>query len=300
MLMATQSTKNNLVSVITATYNREKYLPLAVETVLSQTHTNLDYHIVDDGSHDNTLSVLKPYLKDKRVHYYYQENKGQATARNVGLKNSTGQYICFLDSDNVWEAGKLDHQLELLSHKQDVDVVYGDVSFIDEEGVEILMPQMKRYSGQITEMLLRDNFVTFNTAMFRRKCFVEMGGLDESLGQSDDYEWWLRLSTQYNFYYHPKLTARYRISNKQLSADKEKRFAAIEVILRRFFEAHPNLAAKDVQNSAWSHFYVRRGRSRALRARYYNALQDYVKALSFGRLRAGPWRALCRMLILWS
>lgn len=292
--------KDDLVSVITATYNRAAYLPFAIESVLNQTHRHFEYHIVDDGSTDETRKVVEPYLKDERVRYYFQENRGQSVARNVGLKNSRGRFIAFLDSDDVWEKDKLESQLRILDLNPDVDVVHSDEEYIDEKGHRLDRVNMKRYSGFITRELLFDNFVSFDTALFRRKCYTELGGLDVSLRRSDDYELWLRYSTRYKFYYQPRKTIQYRIMPHQLSDDKEARFSAIKFILDRFFERYPGAISDSIKNRAFSRYYVDRGRSRALKAHYLAALKDYAAAMSYSPLSVGPWRALLRMVLLWK
>ena len=231
-----------LVSIITATFNRIKYLPDTIESVLKQTHDNFEYHIIDDGSTDNTCEVIRKYQNDSRIHYHaFHINRGQSVVKNVGIMHSTGKYICFIDSDNLWMPDKLESQLKVFEKRQDVDIVYGDALCIDEFGEILPIPNMKRYSGKITERLLMDNFVSFNTAMIRRECFNKMGRLDESLERSPDYELWLRFSTVFKFYYCSKVLAKYRIWEDQLSSNKNERFAAIEMILSRFLNSILNM-----------------------------------------------------------
>jgi glycosyltransferase involved in cell wall biosynthesis len=290
-----------LVSIITATYNRAKYLPLTMESVLSQSFKNFEHHIVDDGSTDNTYEVIKDYLKDSRIHYHaYQMNRGQSVARNLGLKHSIGEFICFIDSDNLWMPNKLKSQLKVFEGRQDVDIVYGDGLCIDEFGEILPNPNMKRYSGEITEKLLMDNFVSFNTAMIRRECFTKLGGMDEKLRRADDYELWLRLSTEYKFYYYPGQIAKYRILPNSISANKEERFTANKMIIDGFFERYPQYANDKLVKDTWARFYVRRGRSRAFNGQYWNAFLDHIKAMSYRPFSVGPWRALARMILLWK
>lgn len=289
-----------LVSVITATYNRDKYLPFAIESVLKQTHANIEYHIVDDGSADNTTELVKTYMGDDRIRYYFQPNQGQSVARNVGIRHSRGDFICFLDSDNVWKANKVQMQLLIFKENDDIDIVYGDGEYIDESGNLIGTPRIRRYSGYITEKLLRKNFVGFNTAMARRRCFDELGGLDETLRRSDDYELWLRFSTRYKFHYIPVCMAQYRVWNNQLSSAKEERYKAIGEILQRFFERHREYATRDRKKRTWSHFHVQRGRSRLANGKYAGAFSDYLAALSHSPMSMGPWRFLARMLLRWK
>lgn len=90
------------VSVVIAAYNMANYLPLAVRSTLDQTYRNIEVLIVDDGSADNTAKSLEPFLSDHRVRYLFQENRGQAAAKNHGVRESSGEYIAFLDVDDIW------------------------------------------------------------------------------------------------------------------------------------------------------------------------------------------------------
>src|SRR5690606_27150909 len=190
------SASKPVVSVITPTYNRAAFLPQAIERVLGQTFADLELLIVDDGSTDNTRQLVECYAQDKRVRYFYQENQGQSIARNRGLQEARGEFVCFLDSDNAWMLDKLEKSVSVMRVQKDIDVLYGDFVEIDEDGAELGVNTMKRHSGRITQELLKDNFVSMNTTMTRRACFEDMGGFDANDRFAEDYGLWLRLSTR--------------------------------------------------------------------------------------------------------
>ena len=109
--------KQPLISVIIPTYNRENIITRAIDSVIHQTYKNWELIIVDDGSKDKTEEVIKPYLKNHKVSYHYQKNKGVCEARNYGIKKAKGEYIAFLDSDDEFEENKLSVQLcEMKKH----------------------------------------------------------------------------------------------------------------------------------------------------------------------------------------
>ncbi|WP_129645579.1 glycosyltransferase [Peristeroidobacter agariperforans] len=287
------------VSVITPTYNREKFLGLAIQTVLGQSYADLEHIVIDDGSTDNTSSVIDRFKADSRLCFAQQKNSGQAVARNVGLRMARGEFICFLDSDNLWKLDKLARQIQLMDANPNVDIVYGDLDTIDEDGnVDPNAPQMKRHSGRITKQLLLDNFVSFNTAMVRRRCFDEMGGLNEAVRAGDDYDLWLRFSARYEFLYVPEIFAQYRVMRDQISSDKEKRFASNKATIERFFAANPGLISADQQRYVWSRFYVRRGRQRASVGRRKEGLADILTAIKLKPGSRVSWRALVRVGLL--
>jgi len=284
-----------LVSVITPTYNRAETLPFTVQSVLAQTYEHFEYFIIDDGSADGTAEVLAPYLTDPRVHYITVPHRGQSIARNVGLHASKGEFVCFLDSDDVWELDKLESELAVFALRPESDIVYGDVRPIDRQGQDVSgrnLPKMKRPSGYVTTDLLNENFIPFDCNMIRRRCFEELGGLDETLAQSDDYELLLRFSTRFRFLFHPRVVTR--------CTNKEGRFRAIHTILTRFFRNHPNIVPDKIRRLTWCRFYVRRGRYEALMGFYSQAVRDYLIAMRHTPLNFGPWRALLRLLLLWK
>jgi glycosyltransferase involved in cell wall biosynthesis len=294
-----RGTKNDeLISVITSTYNCEQFLPEAIESVLGQTIDNLEYFIIDDGSTDDTRKVVESYLNDKRIRYHYQENRGQSAGKNVGLALSKGDYICYLDADDRWELDKLQAQLEIFQKYEDVSIVYGDINFIDEKGGYLNLPNMKRYTGFITEKLVIENFVSFNTAMFRKRCYEELGGFDESLRYSPDYDLWLRYSTRHKFYYHPKIMSNHRIWGNQMSQKRDERFEAVYIIKKRFFEKYPDAVGEGARKKSWAHYYTRKGKYLVSRSDYRRALIDYAKALKYYPANIETWKALLKMAIL--
>ena len=286
-----------VISVITPTYNRARFLPAAVASVLSQTFGDFELIIVDDGSEDNTPDVLKPFFADRRVRYVYQENQGQSHARNLALKQATGDFIAFLDSDDVWAPDKLEKQLAVFRANPEVDIVHGDEATIDEQGSVISLKNMRRYSGRITRYLLADNSVSITTAMVRRRCFDEMGGFDTSVGVADDYELWLRFSARYRYHYEPGMCASYRVMADQISSDKRRRFAANERIIREFLARYADVLSPEERRWGLARFYCRKARYLALAGERREAFGTIMIAFGNAPLDSAVWRALYRVLV---
>lgn len=280
------------VSVITPTFNRARFIEESVASVLAQTAKSFELLIVDDGSTDNTREVLEPYFVDRRVKYFYQENQGQSVARNRGLAESRGQYICFIDSDDAWEANKLERQLKFMDENPDVDVVYGDIITMDERSKEVGRENMRRFSGKITGELLRDNFVSISTAMMRRHCFEQMGGFDEYDRLAEDYDLWLRYSTRFYFHYLPEYLSRYRVMADQISSDKTARFWANERTLQKFLETFPNSVSFLQKRSGWSAFYARRSRYLNWTGNRRDAFNDALRSIVRWPFQSTGWREL--------
>ncbi|MCL7945676.1 glycosyltransferase [Marinobacter sp. ATCH36] len=286
-----------VVSVVTPTYNRARFLPDAVASVLAQTYADLELIVLDDGSVDDTREVLEPFLADRRVRYFYQENQGQSHARNHALEQATGDFIAFLDSDDLWTPDKLKKQLAVLNANPDVDIVHGDEAMIDEQGVVSSLENMKRYSGWITRYLLADNGVSISTALVRRRCFDEMGGFDTSVGVADDYELWLRFSARYRFHYEPGIVASYRVMEYQISSDKHRRFAANERIINTFLARYGEVLSLRDRRWGLARFFCRKARYFASVGERDVAISAIARAFWHAPLDPVVWRALYRVMI---
>ena len=204
------------VSVIIPTYNRAEYLPEAIDSVLNQAYQDFEIIVIDDGSTDNTREALLPYME--KIRYMYQENKGISAARNAGIKISNGEYIAFLDSDDIWFPEKLEMQVDLLQNKLDTGVVFSDTYSFDNFGKKSpnYFSNIKPHSGNMFIHLFMENFIPNITVVARKSCFDIVGLFNEDLTYSEDYDMWLRTSKHFNFGFIDKVLAKYRIhENKQ-------------------------------------------------------------------------------------
>ncbi len=291
-------TVKGLVSVVTPTYNRASYLAEAIESVLGQTYSHLEYHIVDDGSTDDTDAVIERYKADPRIRCYKQDKKGTGPARNVGLQHARGEFICFMDSDDLWVKDKLETQVAILQNNPEFDIVYGDFQDMDENGNDLPTPEAKRYSGYIVDKLVMDNFVTNITAMFRRKCYDELGGMDDALPRSDDYDLYLRYSTRYKFFYDARVYARVRQTAGQLSSNRIKRMEANKYIIKKFMENYGDLLPVETRKEALHHLYIRSARVLAINAAYLDSAREFLRGMSYQPKRATALKAWLKAAIL--
>ncbi|WP_244311991.1 glycosyltransferase [Marinobacter vulgaris] len=283
--------------MITPTYNRAKFLPDAISSVLGQSFSDFELIVVDDGSTDDTCSVIEPFLVDSRVRYLHQENRGQSHARNIALGLAEGEFIAFLDSDDLWSPWKLEKQLAVFDTEPEADIVHGDEAIINEQGRVTSSKNMKRYSGFISPHLLADNSVSITTALVRRRCFDEMGVFDTSIGVADDYDLWLRFSARYRFRYEPGIVASYRVMPDQISSDKHRRFAANELIIKRFLEQFGDVIDPAERRWGLARFYCRKARYFASVGERRKAVSSVVMAYRNAPMDSVVWRALYRVLV---
>lgn len=290
--------QNPRVTVITPTYNREKFLPEAIDGVLAQTFGDFELIVVDDGSTDNSGEILAAYqAKDSRIRTFWQENQGQSVARNLALAEARGEFICFLDSDNYWPAEKLQHQIKLFDENPSVDVIYGDIITVDEDGREQTRHNMTRHSGHIAKWMLRDNCVSMNTAMARRECFDQMGGMSGQRRVADDYGLWLKFSARYKFLYVPEFWAFYRVMDDQISSDKTARFESNEAIIHNFRKNYPDAVTQQEFDAGFAVFYVRKARYLASVGRKKEAYGELAKALGYRPFGKAVWRGVAAVTL---
>jgi glycosyltransferase involved in cell wall biosynthesis len=172
------------VSVIIPTYNRASYVTKAIESVLAQTYNDFEIIVIDDGSTDNTKEVLSPFMD--KITYIWKPNGGCASARNVGIQTSKGEFIAFLDSDDLFEPTKFEIQVKTLM-KTRADFVYSKTIEFNEKGEEWLGDVA---ASNNPEKFAVEHFLT-NCArpgaiFYRRGCVLRIGGFDESLLYNED------------------------------------------------------------------------------------------------------------------
>jgi glycosyltransferase involved in cell wall biosynthesis len=186
---------NHVVSVIIPTYNRGELVAEAVASVLCQQKVQAQLIVVDDGSNDDTLQRLQPYRSS--IVYVYQANAGVSAARNAGLRIARGDWIAFLDSDDLWLPQKLARQLEYLA---------GNRQFMICQTEELWMRQGRRWnpkkyhrkpSGHCFPSLLERCMVSPSAVMVHRAVLAEVGGFDEGLPACEDYDLWLRIGVRH-------------------------------------------------------------------------------------------------------
>ncbi len=186
------------VSVIIPTYNRADIIGEAIRSVQVQTFENWEIIVVDDASKDDTDRVVTS-IDDARVRYIKHEcNRGGSAARNTGIKHSSGEYLAFLDSDDLWFPKKLENQLKVFwNSSSNVGLVY--TGTIIKEGCRKLKPYAE---GWITNDLLVKNVVGgCSVGMIKKEVISTVGLFDESLPSSQDKDFWLRISKEYRFKY---------------------------------------------------------------------------------------------------
>ncbi len=206
-----------LVSVIIPTYNRADLISKTVDSVLAQTFSDYEVIVVDDGSQDETQAVLAKYEKHVRV--IIQQNQGAGEARNTGIRTAQGEYLAFLDSDDLWFPNKLAEQMELFARSPNTLWCYSDAYFFDGMSGNILFLYSRiasPYQGFIPRQLLLCDFIASPTVVIHRAIFEEVGFF-RTAPNTEDWDMWLRIAAKFPIAHLPKPLAGYRVHDAMIS-----------------------------------------------------------------------------------
>ncbi len=203
------------ISVIIPTYNRCEVLKRAINSVLAQTHKAKEIIVIDDGSNDKTLQIIEEFPSIK---YFYQDNSGVSSARNLGIKKSTCEWIAFLDSDDSWSTGKLNLHVEFHKHNQNILMSYTDEKWMRND-VEVKMPKkFRKHGGLIFENCLSHCIIAPSATLIHKNLLDKVGLFDEDLEVCEDYDLWLRVSLEHEIgLIDKKLITKYGGDKDQLS-----------------------------------------------------------------------------------
>jgi glycosyltransferase involved in cell wall biosynthesis len=225
------------VSVIIPTYNRASLLREAVESVLGQKHADLELVIVDDGSADDTRSVVGAF-SDERIRYFYKDNGGLSSACNFALRRITGEHVAYLDSDDMWPSDYLETMLKNFDLRSDYGAAYTRVVelYPDDKQRELSSPERNR-SGPITQHLFGLGPCLMPSATCSRRSVWAGVWWDEALKRSNDFDVLLRISARTQFLFVPETYVLKRWFPENLSSSKDPiNFIEKARVLERFYD----------------------------------------------------------------
>lgn len=186
-----------LVSVIIPAYNAEAFIAEALDSVINQTIQDFEVVVIDDGSTDRTADIVKHY--DSRVKLISVDNGGPAKARNRGIRESGGEYVAFLDADDLWQPTKLEKQLARFRESPKLGMVFTENYLFDSKGpyADALGKRDTLMPGEIAANILIHSGLSTPTVMVRKSVLDAVGEFDESLKHAEDDNMWIRISAQY-------------------------------------------------------------------------------------------------------
>lgn len=246
------------ITALIPTYNCERYIRDAVDSVLAQTYPVHEVIVVDDGSTDNTEQVLRSYAG--RIRYIRQANAGPPAARNTGIAQATGDLIALLDSDDLWVSRKLELQMNYLQQHPASGLVYTDMKTFDDTGIIEESVKISRNlrlpSGDIFPELFAETLFQTSAVLIRKSCIDKVGGFDTSLRMGDDYELFLRIARHYELGYVDEPLVLYRQHStqgtrtwgKQLQQGIPWEFLVLKKIVDRYPEMIGELGRAEVEH----------------------------------------------------
>lgn len=209
------------VSIIIPTYNRANIIEASIQSVLNQTYTKYELLIIDDGSDDNTETVINN-IPDSRIRYIKMpENKGVAAARNEGIRQSKYDYIAFQDSDDYWKEEKLETQMAYMTTKPEAALLYCPYECRKNDGNSIIVPDdnipLSEKQGNIYEYMLRRNTIGTPCVLLRKECLNKTGLFRENLSCLEDWELFLRISKYYEIAFQNEALVHVNLSSDGVS-----------------------------------------------------------------------------------
>ncbi len=227
------------VAVIIPAYNAMTYLPESLESVLQQTFTDFEVLIVNDGSSDNIVQWANS-LTDERVKFISQSNQGVSTARNLAISKASGEYITFLDADDLWHRTKLEKQVKFLDNNPTVGLVATWVILTDEQGNLGAEVKIDFKQGNIRKELIEINAIPCGSIpMVRRNCFDKVGLFDPTLRFGEDWELWARVAADYDFGLIKELLVYYRQHSKNSSKNSQEILPDFDRLIEKMYSSVP-------------------------------------------------------------
>ncbi|MDQ6763316.1 MAG: glycosyltransferase family 2 protein, partial [Bacteroidota bacterium] len=218
-----------LISVVITTYNYASYLPRAIDSVRQQTYSNIEIIVIDDGSTDDTKSVIN---ENPFVRYYYQENNGISSARNAGIRQAKGKYLLFLDADDWLEPDAIENNFEVIRDKPQIAFVSGNYYLLHVESGRIENVAVSVNKSHYAR-LLESNYIGMLGAVLFQKWVLEEVQFDERLQACEDYDLYLTIARKYPLIHHRKFIATYCFHNYSLSHNYQAMIDSISAVMNK-------------------------------------------------------------------
>ncbi|WP_414622130.1 glycosyltransferase [Calothrix sp. CCY 0018] len=242
------------ISVIVPVFNGEKTIEETINSILNQTFQNIEIIIINDGSTDATLETIKN-ISDSRIKVFSYPNAGLSASRNRGIDRAKGEYISFIDADDLWTPDKLELQWQALQSNQEAAVAYSWTDYIDESSKFIKSGRRIKANGDVFSKLLITNFIENGSNPLICKKALEIGSFDESLPAAEDKDMWLRLAANYEFVCVEKPQILYRISTTSMSTNLKRQEAASLKVIECAFSYPKAEKLQHLKKQSLSHLY---------------------------------------------
>lgn len=247
--------ENIRISVVIPTFNSDKYIIRTLKTVFSQTSLPYEIVIVDDGSIDKTVEVIQNYLENyeplfNNIKIIQQKNSGAGAARNNGIRNATGNWIAFLDSDDIWDDHKLEMVEEVIKKNPDITMIAHNEYMINEgtlnEKKLCLLHEHYNREGNLFLQLYQGNLFSTSCMTIRKNIIEKAGLFDETLYSAQDYDLWIRVSKYGKLYYMDKPLGTYVMRKGNITSNTYRRYKCEMKICRKYIDDLKEILSEEI------------------------------------------------------
>lgn len=236
-------------SIIIPTYNRKNFLKIAINSALSQTFTDFELLVIDDGSTDKTKDLVKS-LKDKRIRYIHQKHSGVSSARNKGIAASRAEWICFLDSDDRFCINKLEITYNHIKKYPEYSIFHTQEAWYRNGKLLSEKKYQKKPTGFVFKDVVKLCCVSPSTVVIKKSVFKKCGYFDENLPACEDYDFWLRISLKFPIFLIPECLT---IKQGGHICQQSKKFPSLDKF--RIYALEKILKASDLSNDNYNIAY---------------------------------------------
>ena len=243
------------VSILIPAYNALAYLPETLESVLQQTFTDFEVLIINDGSSDGIVQWASQ-IADSRIKLISQVNQGVSVARNTGIEQARGEYVAFLDADDLWEPTKLEKQVRCFENEPAVGLVYTWAALIDSLGKPTGRIFASNVEGNVWKQIVVDDMISNGSSpMIRRSCFETVGVFDPNTSNSADRDMWTRIAARYPFKVIKEPLTLYRIHSNSMSRKRQEAIQDLRRVIEKNFQSAP-LDLLYLRNYSYGRLYL--------------------------------------------
>ncbi|MFM1757367.1 MAG: hypothetical protein RL621_2364 [Bacteroidota bacterium] len=270
-----------LVSVIIPAYNSADWIAETIRSVLNQDYNNLEIIVINDGSSDKTESIVKSF--GDKVKYFHKTNGGQSSARNLGILNSNGEFIAFIDSDDLWEKEKTSVQISYLE-ANNYKWIYSDGIAFDSLSRDVLFQFSKMsypYEDNVLINLFNSCFIPMPTVIVKKEVFLEVGYFNEDnrFRNREDWEMWLRIANNYPVAYVPQILVKYRVHKGSVTGTESliERMNGNILVIQNAVINNP-IKLTRYKSQVLFNLYYSTGRALSIKYKFIDANKLFMKA----------------------